>query len=74
MEGRQFGFAVERAVFVGTLDRLFVSGSDRDCANWMANYGIEGAEGWRSITFTRQWRGWARNSAKRHKARWWRAA
>jgi hypothetical protein len=45
LEGRQFGFAVERAVFIGTLHRLFVSGSDRDCANWMADYGIEGAEG-----------------------------
>ncbi|MER8734466.1 hypothetical protein NKH28_32610 [Mesorhizobium sp. M1227] len=45
LEGRQFGFAVERAVFIGTLHRLFVSGSDRDCVNWMANYGIEGAEG-----------------------------
>jgi hypothetical protein len=30
-EGRQFGFAVERAVFVATLHRLFVSGSDRAC-------------------------------------------
>ncbi|MHC2791015.1 hypothetical protein ACVINZ_000027 [Mesorhizobium jarvisii] len=32
-------------MFIGTLHRLFVSGSDRDCANWMADYGIEGAEG-----------------------------
>lgn len=45
LEGRQFGFAVERTVFIGTLHRLFVSGSDRDCANWMADYAIEGAEG-----------------------------
>lgn len=45
LEGRQFGFAVERAVFIGKLHRLFVSGSDRDCVNWMADYGIEGAEG-----------------------------
>ena len=29
--GRQFGFAVERAVFVATLHRLFVSGSDSGC-------------------------------------------
>ena len=40
---RQFGFAVERAVFIGTLHRLFVSGSERDCVNWMADYAIEGA-------------------------------
>jgi len=43
--GRGFGFDVERAVFVATLHRLFVSGFDRDCANWMADYRIEGAEG-----------------------------
>lgn len=36
LAGRQFGFAVERAVFVATLHRLFVSGSDRDCVNWRA--------------------------------------
>lgn len=35
LEGRQFGFAVERAVFVATLHRLFVSGSDRACVDWM---------------------------------------
>jgi len=45
LEGRQFGFAVERAVFIGTLHRLFVSGSDRDCVGWMADYAIDGAEG-----------------------------
>lgn len=42
---RQFGFAVERAVFVASLHRLFVSGSDRSCVDWMASYAIEGAEG-----------------------------
>jgi hypothetical protein len=42
---RQFGFAVERAVFVATLHRLFVSGSDRNCADWMESYLIEGSEG-----------------------------
>ncbi|MGX5845348.1 IS1634 family transposase, partial [Mesorhizobium sp. ArgA1] len=40
---RQFGFAVERAVFVATLHRLFVSGSDRSCVDWMASYALEGA-------------------------------
>jgi Transposase len=44
LEGRQFGFAVERAVFVATLHRLFVSGSDRACVDWMRSYAIEGAE------------------------------
>jgi hypothetical protein len=42
---RAFEFAVERAVFVAVLHRLFVSGSDRDCAAWMQDYLIPGAEG-----------------------------
>ena len=44
LEGRPFGFAVERAVFVATLHRLFVSGSDRSCVDWMQSYAIDGAE------------------------------
>ena len=31
LKNRAFEFAVERAVFVATLHRIFVSGSDRDC-------------------------------------------
>ncbi|RWA78092.1 MAG: IS1634 family transposase [Mesorhizobium sp.] len=42
---RGFEFAVERAVFVSVLHRLFVSGSDRACENWMADYKIGGIEG-----------------------------
>lgn len=42
---RHFGFAVERAVFVASLHRLFVSGSDRSCVDWMGSYVVEGAEG-----------------------------
>ncbi|MGH8639808.1 MAG: IS1634 family transposase, partial [Burkholderiales bacterium] len=45
LEHRAFEFAVERAVFVGTLHRLFVSGSDRDCWSWMEDYDIPGVEG-----------------------------
>jgi len=44
LAGRGFGFAVERAVFAATLHRLFVSGSDRGCIDWMQSYAIEGAE------------------------------
>jgi hypothetical protein len=40
-----FEFAVERAVFVDTLHRLFVSGSDRDCSSWMEDYDIAGVDG-----------------------------
>ena len=45
LAGRGFGFDVERAVFVAVLHRLMVSGSDRSCAHWMADYAIPGAEG-----------------------------
>ena len=43
VDGRGFAFAVERAVFVSVLHRLFVSGSDRSCEKWMADYAIAGA-------------------------------
>jgi len=45
LKDRAFEFAVERAVFVATLHRIFASGSDRDCASWMEDYDIPGAEG-----------------------------
>ncbi len=45
LKARGFGFPVERAVFVATLHRLFVSGSDRDCSSWIEDYDIPGAEG-----------------------------
>ena len=45
LEHRAFEFAVERAVFVATLHRLFVSGSDRDCSSWMADYDIAVVDG-----------------------------
>jgi len=41
---RGFEFAVERAVFASVLHRLFVSGSDRSCEKWMADYQIAGIE------------------------------
>jgi len=44
LENRGFEFAVERAVFVATLHRLFVSGSDRACIDWMLSYAIDGVE------------------------------
>ena len=37
---RGFEFALERAVFVSVLHRLFVSGSDRSCEKWMGDYAI----------------------------------
>ena len=45
LAGRGFGFDVERAVFAAVLHHLRVSGSDRSCVHWMADYAIPGAEG-----------------------------
>src|ERR1700749_4075351 len=42
LHDRGFEFAVERAVFASVLHRLFVSGSDRSCEKWMADYRIPG--------------------------------
>ena len=43
--GRGFEFAVERAVFATVLHRLMVSGSDRACEKWLADYAVPGVEG-----------------------------
>ena len=44
LEGRGFGFDVERAAFMSVLRRLVVSGSDRPCEEWMRDYAIDGIE------------------------------
>jgi len=38
LAGRQFGFGVERAIFVTVLHRLCVSGSDRQAERWRQGY------------------------------------
>ena len=43
--GRNFGFALERAIFASVLHRLVVSGSDRACEKWLDGYQIDGAGG-----------------------------
>ncbi len=43
--GRGFEFAVERAVFATVLHRIMVSGSDRACEKWLADYDLPGVEG-----------------------------
>jgi len=43
LQGRQFQFAVERAVFVTVLHRLFDPGSDRAADVWHPGYAISGA-------------------------------
>lgn len=42
---RQFEFPVERAVFATVLHRLMVSGSDRACEKWMADYAVPDLDG-----------------------------
>ncbi len=44
LASRGFGFAVERAVFTTVLHRLMVSGSDRACEKWIADYDIPGTD------------------------------
>jgi hypothetical protein len=45
LRGRGFEFAVERAVFATVLHRIMVSGSDRACERWLADYAVPGVEG-----------------------------
>ena len=45
LSGRDFEFAVERAVFTTVLHRIMVSGSDRACEKWLIDYDIPGVDG-----------------------------
>src|ERR671920_1607240 len=45
LSGRGFEFPVERAVFATVLHRIMVSGSDRACEKWLADYDVPGAGG-----------------------------
>src|SRR5205085_3820192 len=40
----QLRISVERAVFASVLHRIMVSGSDRACEKWMADYDIPGVD------------------------------
>lgn len=44
LEGRQFEFSVERAVYLTVLHRLFASGSDRAAERWRRDVAVPGAE------------------------------
>jgi len=59
---RGFEVTVERAVFASVLHRLFVSGSDRSCEKWMADYRIAGIDELQLHHFYRRWPGGARRS------------
>ena len=43
LDGRDFEVALEQAVFVSVMHRLFGSGSDCSCEKWMVDYAIPGA-------------------------------
>jgi hypothetical protein len=43
LDGRKFGFLVERAIFLTVLHRLFDPGSDRAADQWKALFKIDGA-------------------------------
>jgi len=42
---RQFGFDVERAIYLTVLHRLMVSGSDRHASTWRRGFRVPGADG-----------------------------
>ena len=45
LRDRSFEFAVERAIYLTVLHRLFMSGSDRAAERWMRDVVVPGAEG-----------------------------
>jgi hypothetical protein len=45
LAGRGFEFPVERAIFATVLHRIMVSGSDRACEKWLADYDIPDVDG-----------------------------
>jgi len=59
LEGRRFGFDVERAVYLTVLHRLFASGSDRAAERWQGDYRIPGGEelGLHQIYRAMEWMG-----------------
>jgi transposase len=44
LQGRRFGFDVERAVYLTVLHRLFAAGSDRAAERWRQGYRLPGTE------------------------------
>jgi hypothetical protein len=45
LEGRHYGFEVERAIYLTVLHRLFASGSDRAAERWRQSYRLPGTDG-----------------------------
>src|ERR687884_687715 len=45
LAGRGFEFPLERAIFATVLHRIMVSGSDRACEKWLADYDIPDVDG-----------------------------
>ena len=81
---RKHGFALERAVFLTVLHRLFMSGSDRAADRWREDYAIAGVAGLICIISIGRWRGWARSCRRKSRTAarrfrraasrmWWRS-
>ena len=64
---RKHGFALERAVFLTVLHRLFMSGSDRAADRWREDYAIAASMGSICIISIGQWCGWARSCRRRNR-------
>src|SRR6516164_9125957 len=62
---RKHGFALERAVFLTVLHRLFVSGSDRAADRWREDYAIAGVETLDLHHLIARWLGWARSCRRK---------
>src|SRR5271157_2626357 len=45
LQGRHYGFDVERAIYLTVLHRLFASGSDRAAERWRQSYRLPGTQG-----------------------------
>src|SRR5215211_6113143 len=63
---RRFEFPVERAIFATVLHRIMVSGSDRACEKWLADYDIPGVDG---LTLHHLYRAMAWSPAMRRRCR-----
>ena len=55
LEGRHYGFEVERAIYLTVLHRLLASGSDRAAERWRKSTGCPAPKGWSCITCIGRW-------------------
>src|SRR5262249_24163100 len=70
LKARRYDFAVERAVYLTVLHRLFASGSDRAAERWRETISLREPKRLSSTTSTEPWHSWARRSNQRAKRPW----